>query len=338
MNHQLSDKFLKELVEHHLQEFLALLAPQRKYEVISTPLDKELIVRRRESDFVVKVRVGRRIFLFHFEFLSQYRRRNVREANGYGGALALKYRCEVVTVLFVLKPPSRKPENLGNYEVAPFGFALNRHHLAVVKLWELREAILSGQKEYLVFVPLLPEISPRVDRQLLERQRELLAQVADLKQRAELKFYTVAFAQKHFRTKFLMKFFEDQNMNEHWDQVPIFGEHIKRRVQEGQKKALKEGHEKGRAEGLEQGLEQGLEEGREEGREEGLALVRQNISEVLRLRFGVTNGPITRAIQAVEQPQKLQIIFRRALTADSLESVKKVLPASAKKPRARAKH
>lgn len=99
-------------------------------------------------------------------------------------------------------------------------------------------------------------------------------------------------------------------MNEHWDQVPIFGEHIKRRVQEGHA----------------------------QGREEGLALVRQNISEILRLRFGLTNGPITRAIQAVAQPQKLQIIFRRALTADSLASVKKVLPTSSKKPRTRAKH
>jgi len=57
MNHQLADKFLKDLVD-----------PKKKYEVVSTPLDKELIVRRRESDFVVKVRVGRRIFLFHFEF------------------------------------------------------------------------------------------------------------------------------------------------------------------------------------------------------------------------------------------------------------------------------
>jgi len=316
MNHQLADKFLKDLVEHHLKEFLALLDPQRKYEVVSTPLDKELIVRRRESDFVVKVRVGRRIFLFHFEFLSQYRRRNVREAHGYGGALTLKYRCEVVTVLFVLKPPSRKPQALGDYEVAPFGFALNRHQLAVVKLWELREAILAGQKEYLAFVPLLSEISPNVDRQLLQRQRELLAQVTDLKRRAELKFYTVAFAQKYFSTKFLMNFFEDKNMNEHWEQVPIFGDHIRRRAQESWK------------------------EGREEGREEGLELVRKNISEVLRLRFGLANGPITRAIKAVDQPQKLQSIFHRALTADSLDAVKKALEAeklSPKKTRARAK-
>ena len=92
-------------------------------------------------------------------------------------------------------------------------------------------------------------------------------------------------------------------MIEHWEQVPVFGDHIKRRAKESWK------------------------EGREEGREEGLDLVRKNISEVLHLRFGVTNGPIARAIKAVDQPQKLQTIFRRALTADSFEVVKKALTA-----------
>ncbi|MEK7728890.1 MAG: hypothetical protein AAB354_10785 [candidate division KSB1 bacterium] len=319
MNHQLADKFLKDLVEHHLKEFLALLDPKRKYEVISTPLDKELIVRRRESDFVVKVRVGRRIFLFHFEFLSQYRRRNVREAHGYGGALTLKYRCEVVTVLFVLKPPSRNPQALGDYEVAPFGFALNRHQLAVVKLWELREAILAGQKEYLALVPLLAEISPTVDQQLLQRQRELLAQVPDPKRRAELKFYTMAFAQKYFSTKFLMHFFEDKNMNEHWDQVPIFGEHVKRRA--------KESWQKGREVGIEEGIEEGIEKGIEKGLEKGLNVARHNITAVLRMRFGNVNGQFERALNAIEEPRKLEAVFNRILNADSLAAVQKILAA-----------
>jgi hypothetical protein len=303
MVHQLTDKYLKEMVERYLQEFLALLQPGGAYEIVSTALNKELIVRRRESDFVVKVRIGRRVFLFHFEFLSQYRRAKVREAYGYGGALTLKYKCDVATVLYVLKAPSRKPQALGTYEVAPFGNALNQHTLAVVKLWELREAILAGQKEYLALVPLLPEISANVDRKLLQRQRELIEQVQDPARRAELKFYTMAFAQKYFSTKFLKHFFEEQKMNEHWEQVPIFGEHIRRRAKESR------------------------QEGLEEGREEGLAVVRANISEVLRLRFGVANGEITRAIKAIDEPKKLKTVFRQALRADSLAAVKSVLAA-----------
>ncbi len=86
-------------------------------------------------------------------------------------------------------------------------------------------------------------------------------------------------------------------MIEHWEQVPIFGDRIKQRVREG----------------------------REEGREEGLALVRENISEFLHVRFGMTNGTIARAIQAIDEPKKLRAVFRRILTADSPEAIKKAL-------------
>lgn len=305
--HQLADKYLKEMAALHADAFLNLLHPKGKYEVLTTALDKELIVRRRESDFVVKVRVGRRVYLFHFEFLSQYRRGKVREAYGYGGALTLKYKCEVATVLFVLKPPSRKAQALGQYEVAPFEQPLNRHNLAVIKLWELREAILSGRQEYVTLVPLLTEISTQIDKNLLRRQRELLAQVQDAKLRYELKFYTIAFAQKHFGTKFLMNFFKEKNMYEHWEQVPLFGDHIKRRA--------KESWQKGHEVGIEKGLEKGLN------------VARHNITTVLKMRFGAVNGPFERAINAIEEPRKLAAVFDRIIKADSLAAVKKILAA-----------
>jgi len=144
--HQLKDKYFKEMIQRHLKDFMFLLHPGQEYEIISAQLDKELIVRRRETDFVAKIRVGKRVYLFHFEFISQYRRRLVRKACGYGGALALKYDCDVVTVLFLLKPPSMKVQNPGYYNVSPFGAPLNEHNLAVINLSELREAILAGEK------------------------------------------------------------------------------------------------------------------------------------------------------------------------------------------------
>ncbi len=308
MDDQLKDKYFKEMVQRYLKDFIKLLHPDEEYVIISTQLDKELIVRRRETDFVAKVRVGKRIFLFHFEFISQYRRRLVRKAYGYGGALTLKYNCDVVTVLFVLKPPSKKAQNLGYYDIAPFGKPMNEHNLAVVELWKLRDAILAGEKEYLALVPLLPEISLKVDKQLLQRQRELLASVEDPAFRTELKFYTVAFLQEYFNKKFLSIFFsEDPKMLEHWEQVPIFGERIKQRSKEAW----------------------------EEGREEGMTLaLQESILDALNARFGLTNGSIARAIHAIDESKKLRAIFRRIVKAESLEAVKKMLAAekqSAKK-------
>ena len=315
--HQLKDKYFKEMMQRHLKDYMFLLHPGQEYEIISAHLDKELIVRRRETDFVAKIRVGKRVYLFHFEFISQYRRRLVRKAYGYGGALALKYNCDVVTVLFLLTPPFKERQNPGYYHVAPFGVPMNEHNLAVVNLWELREAILVGEKEYLPFVPLLPEISLKVDKRLLQRQRELLALVKDPALRAELKFYTMAFLQSYFSQKFLTTYFsEEPKMLEHWESVPIFGPHIKRRAKEAWD------------DGLKKGIEEGREKGREKGREEGVTFtLQENILDTLNLRFGVANGSMARAIHAIDEPKKLRGIFRGVVKAESLEAVKKMLAA-----------
>ncbi len=333
--HQLKDKYFKEMIQRHLKDFMFLLHPERKYEIISAQLDKELIVRRRETDFVAKIRVGKRVYLFHFEFISQYRRRLVRKACGYGGALALKYNCDVVTVLFLLTAPFKKGQNPGYYGVAPFGVPMNEHNLAVVNLWELREVILTGVKEYLLLVPLLPEISIKVDKRLLQRQRELLALIKDPALRAELKFYTVAFLQSYYNQKFLTNYFsEEPKMLEHWESVPIFGERIKQRAKEAWDQGLKLGIE----EGQEKGREKGREEGREVGREEGMTFtLQENILDVLNLRFGAANGSIARAVHAIDEPRRLRAVFQRAIKAESLETVKKMLAAQKRPVKKRAR-
>lgn len=283
------------MIEHHPEHFINLLQPEVAYEIISTKLDKELIVRRRETDFVAKIRVGRRIYLFHFEFISQYRKPLVRKAHNYAGALGLKYNCDVVTVLFILKPPSRKPKHLGYYAVSPFGKPMNVYNLAVVHLWELRDEILAGKKEYQGLIPLLPEISEKVNTALLQKQRELLANVKDLALRAELWFYTAAFAQQYFSQKIVSKYFlEDQKMIEHWEEVPIFGDRIKQRFQEGKKEGM-------------------------------IISLRENIMDAVTLRFGEVNGDIERQVNHIADPNKLRNLFRLIIKANSLDEFKKAL-------------
>jgi len=313
--HQLKDKYFKEMIQRHLKDFMFLLPPGQEYEIISTQLDKELIVRRRETDFVAKIRVGKRVFLFHFEFISQYRRRLVRKACGYGGALALKYDCDVVTVLFLSKPPSNKTQHPGVYDVAPFGVPMDSHRLAVVNLSELREAILAGEKQYLTLVPFLPEISLKVDKNLLQRLRELLALIKDPALYAELKFYTMAFLRSYYSEKFLTTYFsEAPKMLEHWERVPIFGPRIKQRAKEA------------------------WENGLNLGREEGMTLALQdNILDTLNLRFGVANGSFARTVRAIDEPKRLRVIFQRIIKAESFDTVKKVLAAQKHPAKKRAR-
>ena len=160
-------------------------------------------------------------------------------------------------------------------------------------------------------MPLLPEISLKVDKNLLQRLRELLALIKDPALRAELKFYTMAFLQSYYSQKFLTTYFsEEPKMLEHWESVPIFGERIKQRVREG----------------------------REEGREEGMTLaLQENILDTLSLRFGVANGSIARAVHAIDEPKRLRVIFQRIIKAESLETVKKMLAAQKRPAKKRAR-
>jgi hypothetical protein len=315
MVHQLKDKYLKEMIERHPEDIIGLLHLKGRYEIISTQLDKEIIIRRREADTVIKVRAGRRIYLFHLEFITRYRRQDVRYAYGLGGALTAKYNHDVVTILFVLKPPSRKTENLGQYDLAPFGHVLNRHDFAVVKLWELRDEILAGKKEFLGLVPLLPEIAARVDKDLLKRQRELIGMVKNPVRRAELAFYTVAFNEPYFGQKFLWNYFaEYKNMLTFEDvkHVPIFGELLKK------------------------GIEEGVKEAEAKVKERIVLNLQENILEVLTSRFGHVNGKTARLINTIDEPRTLQAIFRKALRAKSLDTVKEMLEAKKQTPRKKA--
>lgn len=79
-------------------------------------------------------------------------------------------------------------------------------------------------------------------------------------------------------------------MLDHWESVPIFGPHIKRRAKEA--------------------WDDGLKKGIEEGREEGVTFtLQENILDTLNLRFGVANGSMARAIHAIDEPKKLRGIF-----------------------------
>jgi hypothetical protein len=106
-------------------------------------------------------------------------------------------------------------------------------------------------------------------------------------------FYTVAFAQQYFNQKVVSKFFmEDSKMKEHWEQVPIFGDHIRQRFQEGKILNLKE-----------------------------------NIMEAVELRFGYVNGDIAEQVNGIDNQQKLRELFRVIIKANSLDEFKSALEA-----------
>jgi hypothetical protein len=87
-------------------------------------------------------------------------------------------------------------------------------------------------------------------------------------------------------------------MYEHWERVPIFGDRIKERFRQG----------------------------KEEGREEGLTLgLQESIVETLASCFAIGNGKIARMVNSIDASRKLRTIFKRALKAESLDTVVNML-------------
>lgn len=167
------------------------------------------------------------------------------------------------------------------------------------------DEILSGKKEYRLFIPSLLELSPKPSEDILIQQRQLIHQEEDLSKKKELISFSLALATRYFNFEFLKEFFkEDVSMFDELMQVPYIGEKIKRAMSEGREKGMKEGMRKGMKEGLKSGMQQGI---------------RDNIIEVLENRFKAVNG-IKDMISSIEDIEQLRKIFRLSLTIESFET------------------
>lgn len=283
------------MAEYHADEFIRLAFPGADFQIISTKLEKELIVKTKVVDTVVKIAEGGKEHLIHFEFQTEYHSDIAKRIFTYAGALTTKYDLSVTSILFQIKPPPKKVETFNRYDVNLFGMVTNYFGFHCVKLWELYDEIISGKKEYIGFVALLLELSSKPDKELLDRQRQLIQQEQDLNRRTELTGLCLALASKHFDFKYLNQFFkEDIDMLEGLEQVPYIGEKIKN----------------ARKEGMEKGIQKGLYDG-----------IRGNIIETLKIRFQSVDG-LEDLINTINEVDTLRKVFHLALTSDSLDGFK----------------
>lgn len=322
MVHRLVDSFLKDVLERHAKKILGALFPKSKFRVLSTQLDKEIIVRSREVDKAILIRTAYGEHIVHFEFYKRYTRKNLRKTFGYAGALTAKYDRDVTTIWLLVKPPSKRAREIGLYQTAPFGAPTNQFSFMVVKLWELREAILAGKRELKPLVPLLPELVAKPDLALLHRQRELIAAEQDPELRAEMLLYALAFGKRHFQTRVINEVFsnlfeENRTMLKEMRELaetPVLKEIIQEWVDEKVEKRVGVEVEK------RVGVEVEKRVGVEVEKQQALAL-QEALLDVLAIRFGKENGRVRRMVLALDNPKKLKAMHRRALRARSLAPI-----------------
>lgn len=302
LKHQAVDQLLKKMAEYHADEFIRLAFPKADFEIISTKLEKEVIFKTRIVDTVIKVLTDKTEHLLHFEFQTKYDPEITKRIFIYAGVLTAKYNLNVTSILFQLRPPPKKSKPIDSYHVNIFGTTTNSFRFHCVRLWEYYDEIISGNEEYLGFVPLMLELVAKPDKVLLMQQRQLIHKEDNLKRKSELLGICLALASRYFNFDDLKNIFkEGLPMLEALEEVPYIGEKIK----------------KARSEGREQGLKEGVIEGVQQG-------MRVSILEILENRFQSIDG-IKRVIDSITEIDQLKKIFSMAIKAESLEEFKKLI-------------
>jgi len=313
------DQILKAMAEYHADEFIRLAFPNAVFKVLATKLEKEVIFKTRIVDTVIKVLVDNKEHLVHFEFQTKYDPKIAERIFIYAAVLTAKYKIAVTSILFQIKAPPESAKIINSYDVNLFGVVTNSFRFHCVKLWEYYDEILSGNKQYLGFVPLVLELSSRPNEELLIRQRQLIQQEENLKRRAELAGLCMAIASRYFDFEYIKNIFkEDLPMLEVLEEVPYIGEKIKKARSEGREQGLKDGLIEGMQQGVQQGIKQGMREGMREGMQQGM---RVSILEILENRFQSVDG-IKKEINSITEIDQLKTIFRMAIKVESLQALK----------------
>ncbi|NUO83286.1 hypothetical protein HUU05_24710 [candidate division KSB1 bacterium] len=299
------DQILKERSEHHPESFIRLLFPKGRFRIVATKLEKELAIKTRVPDRVIQLQTVHGKRLVHFEFQMRYRRKIPERMFVYAGALTAKYQMPVASFLFLIKPSLQIGE-VGAYHAELFGKPTNEFTFPVIRLWKLREAILSGNEDYRIFAPLLFEIEPKPNLTLLRKVRQLIQLEVDARRREALYSIAIPIASRYFSLRMIKSIVSEATMTDiKWEELPYIGDRIKAKKKEA------------------------WEEGRQEGRHEGGVLgMHELLLDVLNSRFGNVPVKTIRAIHTVQSPSKLKTLARKSLKAESLAEVQKLLPTS----------
>lgn len=74
--------------------------------------------------------------------------------------------------------------------------------------------------------------------------------------------------------------------------------------------------------GMEKGIQQGVEQGIQRGI---LQKAREDVVEILEVRFELVAGSIVKNINGIDDPSVLKMLLKKAATVDSLEEFRQVM-------------
>jgi hypothetical protein len=315
------DQTLKILARNHADAFLRLTFPDTSLHLVGTVENVELILPKRPVDFLHRVEYAGQDYLFHLEFQLEHESDFPQRMFSYVGIMTEQFDLPVLAIAIYLRPRVAPLPNA--YVVTLDDQPVNRFTYPVIKLWEHKEAIRSGQ--YRELAPLLVMLVKDPTEQLLQEERALILQEPDPQKRADLLALAVAIAEKYYPPGFLWEFFSEEvnQMKESFFVKQWMQESLEEGLEQGIQKGLEQGIQKGLEQGIQKGLEQGIQKGEAQGLEQGKQTQqRTDILDILAQRFNppaIRTLRIIRHLEAITDSERLRdLLLYAALHATDI--------------------
>ncbi len=300
----LFDRTLKIIARNHAATFLRLAFAKHNVRLLGTVQNVEISLSVKPVDFVHRVSYDGQEYLFHLEFQTEHQAELPRRTFITSAELTDQFKLPVLTVFLYLRP--REKEIPHKYVTKLGRTVINEFNYPIVKLWDFIDEIRQGKLRELA--PLLPMLVKDPDEALLAEERDLILQEDDPQKRADLLAAAIAVGSRYFAREFLWTFFREEV--EYMKTATFIDDWIT------------EGIEKG----MQQGLQQGIQQGIQQSRKEHLQTAKDDVLEVLLIRFSKLPKTLVKRIKSIDDLMILKNLHRQAITSESLAKFADFIP------------
>jgi len=298
------DRSLKILARLYPGIFLSLLSLG---ETIEAAVDNpEINLPEKRADDVMRVTAasgeeGRVIFEFQFTGSKDALKRCFVKC-------ALVHEITDLPVIGVIVYLTKK----GYSEVYDMCFegCQNQYRFETIRLWEYREEIESGKRKELA--PFLILFTDEPGRDVLDKEKALIMQVEDEKERANLLSLAMTIAFHRLKEAWVREYFKEEIAMIKTADI----------IQEWMEESMEKGRKEGMEQGLQRGIQEGIQQGMQQGMREGLLSA---ISLGLELRFGIKGLKLYERIGQTSSVEKLTAIKDAIRAAKDLEEIESLL-------------
>ncbi|MCY3680225.1 MAG: hypothetical protein OXH16_02430 [Gemmatimonadetes bacterium] len=308
------DTISKHLIQKYPDDFASFTLGSEDIEVLAVIDTGQYTVEARQTDSLIRVRMGDEEVLVHNEFQTTDSTNPPmpRRMAGYIGRAIEHHGLPIYSNVIYLRPNAGQ-RDLGYYVQEHLDYEITIRY-RVIRLIEIEgERVLeSGQSGLIPFTPLMkPPEGMASDVWLHQCIHTARTRLIARSSRADYLAGMVALSELVYESEVISAIILQEGIMDLIRESSLF----QSLTQESREEAREEGFEQGREEGVEQGIEQG-------GRERAI----EDILDVLEIRFDLhQTDPLSARISAIEDLQRLKQLHRAAIQVSNLDEFERML-------------